>query len=282
MHAMVLCHDAQTYAHSSNVCIAGYMCGSPALVGAHRHWVRLMGQPVPSPSEDWLSDDGKQLTGLSQLYANIHWTAEEPDAGDEAMMADDKESISSEEPDTPAFNAFRWANEPVHEWSVAADLGPEWVVNDTYELPPLPSRDPLAKVSDFELDAELVGEPPAAAEPTFGTWGSEIDPTFFGSSPAEWAAAAALAGPEDWPGYQVLSRTPSATDSGYTTPDGTIGWVDEIEHDSRLIQNALNRLEELTVTQLVTYLQSGQAFTDLTYPQFMDLVSQLELVGIAL
>ncbi|KAB5587489.1 hypothetical protein CTheo_9072 [Ceratobasidium theobromae] len=75
---------------------------------------------------------------------------------------------------------------------------------------------------------------------------------------------------------------PSATDSGYTTPDGTIGWVDEIEHDSHLIQNALNHLGELTVTQLVTYLQSGQAFTDLTYPQFMDLVLQLELVGIAL
>ncbi|KAB5587438.1 hypothetical protein CTheo_9124 [Ceratobasidium theobromae] len=213
-----------------------------------------MGQPVPSPLEDWLSDN------------------EEPDTGDKAMMADDEGSVSSEEPDTPAFNAFRWANEPVHEWSVAADLGPEWVVNDTYELPPLPSRDPSAEVSDFELDAE----------PAFGTWGSEIDPTFFGSSPAEWAAAAVQAGPEDWPGYQVLSRTPSATDSGYTTPDGTIGWVDEIEHDSRLIQNALNHLEELTVTQLVTYLQSGQAFTDLTYLQFMDLVLQLELVGIAL
>ncbi|KAB5587517.1 hypothetical protein CTheo_9044 [Ceratobasidium theobromae] len=206
MHAMVLCHDAQTYAHSSN--------------------------PVLAPSEDWILDD------------------KEPDAGDEAMMADDKESISSEEPDTPAFNAFRWANEPVHEWSVAADLGPEWVVNDTFELPPLPSRDPSAKVSDFELDAEPVGEPSAAAKPTFGTWGSEIDPSFFGSSPVEWAAAAAQAGPEDWPGYQVLSRTPSATDSGYTTPDGTIGWVDEIERDSHLIQNALNRLEELTVTHV--------------------------------
>ncbi|KAB5587387.1 hypothetical protein CTheo_9177 [Ceratobasidium theobromae] len=181
------------------------MRGSPALVGAHRHWVRLMGQPVPSPLEDWLSDD------------------EEPDAGDEAMMADDEGSVSSEEPDTPAFNAFRWANEPVHEWSVTANLGLEWVVNDTYELPPLPSRDPLAEVSDFELDAEPVGEPPVVAEPTFGTWGSEIDPTFFGSSPAEWAAAAALAGPEDWPGYQVLLHTPSATDSGYTTPDSTIG-----------------------------------------------------------
>ncbi|KAB5587643.1 hypothetical protein CTheo_8918 [Ceratobasidium theobromae] len=177
-----------------------------------------------------------------------------PDVGNEAMMADDEESVSS----------------------------PEWVVNDTYKLPPLLSQDPSAEVSDFELDAEPAAEPPAAAEPAFGTWGSEIDPTFFGSSPAEWAAAAAQAGPEDWPGYQVLSRMPSATDSGYTTPDGTVGWVDEIEHDSCLIQNALNRLEELMVMQLVTYLQSGQAFTDLSYSQFMDLVSQLELVGIAL
>ncbi|KAB5587536.1 hypothetical protein CTheo_9025 [Ceratobasidium theobromae] len=231
LHAMVLCHNAQTYAHSSNVCIASYMRGSPALVGAHHYWVRLMGQPVPSPSEDWLSDD------------------EEPDVGDEAMMADDEES---------------------------------WVVNDTYKLPPLPARDPSAEVSDFELDAEPAGEPPATAKPAFGTWGSEIDPTFFGSSPAEWATAATQAGPEDWPGYQVLSRTPSATDSGYTTPDSTIGWVDKIECDSCLIQNALNCLEELTVTQLVTYLQSGQAFTDLSYSQFMDLVSRLELVGIAL
>ncbi|KAB5588098.1 hypothetical protein CTheo_8462 [Ceratobasidium theobromae] len=156
------------------------------------------------------------------------------------------------------------------------------VVNDTYKLPPLPSQDPSTEVSDFELDAEPVGEPSAAAEPAFGTWGSEIDPTFFGSSPAEWAAAAAQAGPEDWPGYQVLLCTPSVTDAGYTTPDGTIGWVDEIEHDSCLIQNALNCLEELTVTQLVTYLQSGQAFTDLSYSQFMDLVLQLELVGVAL
>ncbi|KAB5587391.1 hypothetical protein CTheo_9173 [Ceratobasidium theobromae] len=100
-----------------------------------------MGQPVPSPSEDWLSDD------------------EEPDAGDEAMMADDEESIDSDsdgEPDTPAFNAFQWANEPVHEWSIAADLGPKWIVNDTYELPPLPSWDPSAEVSDFKLDAEPV------------------------------------------------------------------------------------------------------------------------------
>ncbi|KAB5587405.1 hypothetical protein CTheo_9157 [Ceratobasidium theobromae] len=128
-----------------------------------------MGQPVLASSEDWLSED------------------EEPDVGDEAMMADDEESVSSEEPDTPAFDAFQWANEPVHEWSVAANLGPEWVVNDTYKLAPLPSQDPSAEVSDFELNAELAGEPPAAAEPASGTWGSEIDPTFFGSSPTEWA-----------------------------------------------------------------------------------------------
>jgi hypothetical protein len=59
IHVLSQIYGAYTYHNNTEKMWAGYICGSPSLVAAHRYWMHKEGYKVPPDSQDTLSNDGK-------------------------------------------------------------------------------------------------------------------------------------------------------------------------------------------------------------------------------
>lgn len=165
--------------NSTNVVWAGYARHSPAIVSAHRKWLREWQYPVDGPSEDWLSDDGEVFDSHLPTPPHTHCS--------DGYNSDDQEMIADSDPSSPAYSPVQLPSPPRES------------------TPPFDAAHWRSSNPDVVIDYATW----APVVPT--TWGTP------GETPQEWLDRwnAPLPAPQQWP---ISGNTTPEYSGGPATP----------------------------------------------------------------